>query len=39
VEGERTALELEAGVRADMLKWVDALSKLLMVVKTAPHML
>ena len=39
VEGDRTNLDLEAVVRAEALKWVEALGKLLKVFKTSPQLL
>jgi hypothetical protein len=39
IEGERTALELESAVRGDRMKWVDAVTRLLTVVKTSPQLL
>ncbi len=39
VEGDRSSLDLSANVRADAVKWVDGLSKLLHVFRTAPHLL
>lgn len=37
--GERASLDLEATVRGDALKWVDALTTLLHVFKSKPHLL
>ena len=39
VEGDRSNLDLETSVRPEAVKWVDALSKLLVVFNTAPHLL
>ena len=39
VEGDHVNLDLETAVRPDALKWVDALTKLLVVFKTSPHLL
>jgi hypothetical protein len=39
VQADHANLNLEAAVRADAVKWVDALTKLLVVFKTSPHLL
>ena len=39
VEGDHVNLDLETTVRPDAVKWVDALTKLLVVFKTSPHLL
>ncbi len=39
VEADHSSLDLSANVRAEATKWVDGLSKLLHVFRTAPHLL